>query len=278
MAATQSERERLDHYGRDELVRVYRDTKSYCERYKVGPKPRVSVHWKEVSPRWRPETGIYGDSTLISVMNIDSIDAAILLRERGCKNPLILNLASDKHPGGGVERGSKAQEEDLFRRTNYHEHLNKERVKYPFPSLTAVYTPNVAIIKDRTYKLLDTIHQFDFIAVAGIRNPYLIDGKLKPFHQDLMIKKVRQIFSIAVENGHDSLVLGAIGCGAFHNPPEEIASIFKSVITELEIEKGVFREIIFAVLCHPDRMENYNVFRSILVGDVTDENGGKSEM
>lgn len=35
---------------------------------------------------------------------------------------------------------------------------------------------------------------------------------------------------IARSNGHDSIVLSAFGCGAFRNPPREIAGIFQEVI------------------------------------------------
>jgi len=46
--------------------------------------------------------------------------------------------------------------------------------------------------------------------------------------------------------GHDSLVLGAYGCGAFHNPPGDMARIFREVFEEPEF-KGAFRHVSFAI-------------------------------
>jgi uncharacterized protein (TIGR02452 family) len=41
-------------------------------------------------------------------------------------------------------------------------------------------------------------------------------------------------------------VLGALGCGAFMNPPMLIARTFKMILAEREWE-GHFKEIVFAV-------------------------------
>ncbi len=48
-------------------------------------------------------------------------------------------------------------------------------------------------------------------------------------------------------NFHDSLVLLAIGCDAFANPPAHIAKLFNQVIEEDEL-KNAFRLIDFAIL------------------------------
>ncbi len=46
-------------------------------------------------------------------------------------------------------------------------------------------------------------------------------------------------------HGHDSIVLGAWGCGAFHNDPEMIARLFKEALTgDLQ---GAYRHVVFAV-------------------------------
>lgn len=47
---------------------------------------------------------------------------------------------------------------------------------------------------------------------------------------ELTKRKVRTMLRIARSNGHDSIVLSAFGCGAFRNPPREIAGIFQEVI------------------------------------------------
>ena len=83
-------------------------------------------------------------STKIIVKNDDSIHCGHQLQQEGY-NPVVLNLASRRNPGGGVKNGSRAQEESLFRSTNlflsmyrYAEYaenygLEKSKFQYPMP-------------------------------------------------------------------------------------------------------------------------------------------------
>ena len=59
--------------------------------------------------------------------------------------------------------------------------------------------------------------------------------------------KIRTIFRLGLKHGHDSLVLGALGCGAFCNPPEHIARLFHEVMKEPEFANK-FKLIDFAIL------------------------------
>ena len=63
----------------------------------------------------------------------------------------------------------------------------------------------------------------------------------------LCLNKIRTIFRIALQNNHNAIVLGAFGCGIFHNPPEDIAKCFDIVINEKEF-KNAFEKIVFAIL------------------------------
>lgn len=45
----------------------------------------------------------------------------------------------------------------------------------------------------------------------------------------------------------DSLVLGALGCGAFRNPPSHISHLFHEVMEEKEF-KNKYRLLLFAIL------------------------------
>lgn len=78
-----------------------------------------------------------------------------------------------------------------------------------------------------------------------------------------MKNKMRQTFRILAQNKITHCVLGAMGCGAFQNPPGEVARIYKEVLEEAEWN-GVFEEIMFAVL--DTRGEsNHAIFSNALV-------------
>ena len=53
------------------------------------------------------------------------------------------------------------------------------------------------------------------------------------------------IFKVGIVNGHDSLVLGALGCGAFRNPPDEVCRLF---IDSCKVYGKYFKKVGFAIL------------------------------
>lgn len=73
------------------------------------------------------------------------------------------------------------------------------------------------------------------------------DGHMPQVALDITRCKIRTIFRIGLLHGHDSLVLGAFGCGAFHNPPAEVARLFHEVMEEEEF-KNKFKVIIFSII------------------------------
>lgn len=87
-----------------------------------------------------------------------------------------------------------------------------------------------------------------------------------PRDVEAMQNKIRQILRLTAMSGITHLVLGALGCGVFANPPKRVARIFRNVILEEEF-KGHFDEIVFGIL-DPKREGNLGVFESI-IGDFT---------
>ncbi len=285
--------------------RIYAETQQYCVKNSVAhpttqslrhtarvgdaiadtvavPKPGQQALASALDPRTklsavfaRRKEGMHRGRTRISVVDVDTLDAAeAFVRRTGsdkCR-VAVLNMANDSNPGGGVESGCGAQEENLFRRTSLYMHL--DRRLYPIgptrasadagptdPSLAAarsagptdpatmIYSRNVYVFRQNEaakYCLMPTPFFVDVITLAGLYCPKVApDGTLSSPDMDLLREKLRLMFRVAAAEGRDTLVLSAIGCGAWRNPPEPVACVFKDVLAEFD---GVFRDVQFAVL------------------------------
>lgn len=76
---------------------------------------------------------------------------------------------------------------------------------------------------------------------------------------------MRVILRIAVRNGHRQIVLGAFGCGAFGNPREEVARMWRSVFADSEFSGGWWQDVVFAVM-DDQRGPNFLAFQKVLDG------------
>lgn len=247
--------------NRYERVLVWEDTVNLCVTGKFKDlTPNESVHF--VANDLRLENILLDKKyvTEIKVLNEDTLIVAEILKNSGEQNILVLNLASFRNFGGGVQTGALAQEEELFRRSNYFKTGNS---CYPFKKMESVYTQNVTIIKDKKYKVMCEPFNVAMLAVAAIKNPVLEkNNKLCKWDYYVTCENIENIFKIALFYKHDVLVLGAIGCGAYHNPPEEIADIFSKYLKKYD---GCFKKIIFAVLSKNDN--NFNIFEEKIKKD-----------
>lgn len=208
-----------------------------------------------------------GYDTEVRVENDDCALVAKRLIDEGY-NPAMLNLADLYTPGGLVEYGSGAQEENLCRRSNLVLSLyqfSAARVRqYPDLGLRChtsqypmddryggVYSGIVTFFRGPESEgsmLEERVYNIPVISVAALNGPRVgADGLMMPAAAAITLEKMRTIFRIGVDQGHDSLVLSAMGCGAFANPPAHIAKLFHQVIEEPEF-KGRFRLIDFAIL------------------------------
>ena len=221
----------------------------YCEPFRVMIDPVAPI------------------KTEIRVENKDCVMAAKDLIDAGY-NPAMLNLADLYTPGGIVEYGSGAQEENLCRRSNLilslyqFSHLRicqypdlgirQNEDQYPMDErYGGVYSGIVTFFRgpeSTGSQLEETPYNIPVISVAALSGPRIgADGMMLQPEVDITLDKIRTIFRIGMANFHDSLVLSALGCGAFANPPAHIAKLFHQVIEEDEF-KDVFKLIDFAIL------------------------------
>jgi uncharacterized protein (TIGR02452 family) len=224
-------------------------------------------------------------------VNADCVEVAKGLIDGGY-NPAILNLASRYHACGGYDSGAGAQEESLCRVST----LSQSLYQYFDPSLRCVreaeveprgnaypldinfggiYSPNVTFFRHgpmKGFEFRKEPFRCGVISVAALNfrentryaNEELkykaADGGFTPEGDAVQMNKIRTIFRIALANGHDSLVLGAFGCGAFQLPSEAVAEQFSRVLDEAESE-CCFRAVVFAILSSPvDAQEKFVAF------------------
>lgn len=228
--------------------------------------------------------------TQLSVLNVDCIIATRDLVEQGF-NPAVLNMASLYHPGGGVLQGSGAQEEELCRRSTLAISLyqfslpggrygdladmvgvKRRAERYPMDNTYGgIYSPGITFFRgtqDQGYVLLEETFQAAVISVASLNyNPKhghntLDNGNIPESDKPVLKEKIRTILRIGALKGHDSLVLGALGCGAFCTPPAQMARLFHEVLDEPEFD-GRFRKIIFAIIDSPSS-NNFKPFKKEL--------------
>ena len=211
--------------------------------------------------------GHRGYKTKIYVENIDTLEKA---KEFGPRC-VVLNMASRRNPGGGVANGSRAQEEELCRRSNLLLSLysfsgqgkmfkfQQPKKEYPIPMYGGIYSPSVCVYREpKTYRTMEKPFMCSVISVPGINRPELNEqGEMGERDLKLLRAKIRTILRIAATHGHTKLVLGALGCGAFQNPPAQVAQAFKSVLGEKEF-KGLFEEICFAILEDQNSKRQHN--------------------
>ena len=126
----------------------------------------------------------------------------------------------------------------------------------------AVYSPHVTVFRKggrSGFALMDEPYETAFISCAALdfnekhgknheyRTP---DGGFTREGREIMLSKIRTIFGAALLAGHDALVLGAFGCGAFRLRPDLVAGLFRDALSEPSF-KNRFRAVVFAILEKP---------------------------
>ena len=200
--------------------------------------------------------------TEVFVRNADCVIEALKMLDEGMR-PAVINMANANNPGGGYLSGSGAQEENLFRRSNCNNFLDPNRNGYnpniyPIPLIGGHYVPGVTIFRgpeSEGYPLLPEPKKIDVLTVAALSYPDIYydsqRGEYMMYEKDVKTssQKIRVLYEMAREQGNDGIVLSAIGCGAFRNPPKQVAELF------LEATKkyyGFFKQIVFAIFGNPD--------------------------
>lgn len=203
------------------------------------------------------------------------------------------NFASATNPGGGILKGSSAQEEAICRCSTlyfnisepeivekYH-NLHKRMIREEKMDVTynddCIYTPGVVVFKSDigTPQILNECDWYtvDIITCAApnlrpdssnIMNPDSGTGQViltSETLRNMHVKRMHRILEIAKLENEDVVILGAFGCGAFYNPPQIVAEAMKIVLEEFKYD---FKTVEFAVFCTEKDARNYEIFKQVL--------------
>ena len=277
--------------NKKELISVFNDTMDFVTTKFSGPTLRAQMSTRIISdPEDFRGEKYYDDPAIIKVTNRDTFTAAkeyaniINSTNEGFVG--VLNFASSTNPGGGVTKGSTAQEECLCRCSNLYLTLYQEKCIREYYNINKkymsnlgsdaiIYSRNVYVFKDKDYNMLPVKDRFyvDVLTCAAPnlrenpRNQYNTDAskeKLTLTDEELYnihVKRARNILNVAIKNEDDYLILGAFGCGAFRNNPEIVAKAYKDVLQDYMY---CFKVIDFAII-DGKYSNNYEIFKRIIL-------------
>eukprot|EP00928_Gymnodinium_smaydae_P047272 TRINITY_DN31540_c0_g1_i1.p1 TRINITY_DN31540_c0_g1~~TRINITY_DN31540_c0_g1_i1.p1 ORF type:complete len:425 (+),score=20.91 TRINITY_DN31540_c0_g1_i1:1-1275(+) len=117
------------------------------------------------------------------------------------------------------------------------------------------YVPKVLVQRDREGHDLQQAYVVAMVhATAPVYNP----DALPVFMEELRLK-VFNVFRMCLQHDHDTLILGAWGCGGRGAPPHLVAQVFLEVLGSSEM-LGQFKAVVFAVLGKSE----YEIFDALL--------------
>jgi len=220
---------------------------------------------------WNPRTASFN----ITVEQNDILEKARnLLDEQPGRKVAVLSMACSHCPGGGVERGAGAQEETLWRRTDIFRFGEWHSKLYPLRPQESILYRGVRILRmpeatGYTWIMQEAGGQegsspspslvtIDVIAAAAPSGPSLTRNN-QYYHNDAredMRRRIQSILEAASHSKCTHLLLSAFGCGAFGNPPEEVAKLFREELSQCTLGGNV--EVIFCIIDDHNARQRHN--------------------
>ena len=231
--------------------------------------------------RWKPRNRVPASPFRIEVRDGDWGDVTYALTRQVGACFAVLNMANASVPGGAYVEGAIAQEENMFRRTDCHFKIDASQFdpgtdRY-LPAMNqllnaqqgAVYldstNPRVCIRgpEDRTredlgYPWLPHNQVFPFFELRAAANDLRDGSDFEPVDAR---RRIRAQLDTLHRHGIRHAVLSAFGCGAFCNPAEQVARIYRE---ELRLRQADFSLIAFAILAPGYGPDNFTPFANQL--------------
>ena len=173
--------------------------------------------------------------TRVQVANETTLQASRRLVQ-AARRPVALNFANGVHAGGGF--------------------LHRVRPQ-PDSSDWVIYSPDVPVFRSDDGAELDSPWLLSFLTSAA---PYAPAIGLAT-SGDLLRRRIHRVLAVASAYGHEALVLGAWGCGAFGNDPHRTAADFRHAL-ETDF-RGHFSDVVFAVTDWSPERRTLGPFRDV---------------
>ena len=215
----------------------------------------------------------------IAIDEQDCLEVAYSIANKTGQPVCVLNMANQFNVGGDYLNMVGGQEESLIKRTDLLESLLQlegiqvGNVEHPhkyeladrlgfstpqqrlgFGEFTCLYSPDITVNnwdeangEPRRQLKVNVISS----AAYNLAERDLPESELYTLGT---IFKILNQLRTAKAHGQRHLVLGAFGCGAFHNPPHFIAEIYHSAISEYEFQ-GCFDSITFSIKTARDEIK-----------------------
>lgn len=243
--------------SREKLIEVINDTIHKCENEYSWMIKSENIYYNE--KYFKVDVNNYKkNKAIINIVKQTTVEA---LQSYGLGDTYaVLNFASAKHPGGGVLKGTVAQEEALARASSLYPIIKDCTEFYnntpsaPYYSDRIIYSTPIYVFKNDYGQYIEPI-ECEVITCAAPNYSFTNIDINK--HKEIIRQRFTKVLMSAIENNQRNLLLGAWGCGVFKNPADINAQIFREV---LDNYSNYFDDIIFAI---PDDT-NYEIFKENL--------------
>jgi hypothetical protein len=261
-----------------ERRRVLRETIEAFER--AAPPDRFHRSASDNLARWKATASASSATLRVEVHPGDWGDVTSRFARAYGECFAVLTMANATVPGGAYVEGAPAQEENMFRRTDCHFHVGPHEYdagsdRY-VPAMTRLISARDGVVyldrqkprvcirgsEDRSrpdlgYRWLGPDEVYPFYELRAAAED-LRDGS--PFDADETRRRISAQLETLRRHGLRHAVLGAFGCGAFRNPAERVAEIYKE---EIERRRDDFSIVAFAIFAPGYGPDNYQPFASM---------------
>ena len=215
--------------------------------------------------RWKSQfSASSDDASIVLVLDGDWGDVTLAMTKRFGECFAALNMANAYVPGGAYIEGAPAQEENMFRRTDCHFYIGPDE----YDRTTDQYHRHMTDLLSGKYGRVFLDVENPRVCIRGAEDcnrsdlgyAWLSDDEIFPFYelrasaQDLRSqpyysetegrKRIAAQLDTLIEKSTRHAVLGASGCGAFMNPTQQVAALYRE---EIDKRKDSFDVIAFAI-------------------------------